>query len=229
MDTVNTGGSVPHGIQDISTFDASRSALLTIDVQTDLATRGSVAYCSGSIAASLPLAEVVTCYRAAGKPIVHTVRLFHEDGSNAPQPYRKVIEQRGALLAPASSGGELLPGIRPFPTVKLDPEALFSRRLQGLSPTEWAVLKPGFGAFFETRLRLHLERLGVECLVICGFGFVHGVRTTIVEAVDRGFDVILPRNAVAGIHPRGLSECEEMGVAVVDSTDVCTWVTAGRG
>lgn len=208
----------------INVFDPARSALITIDVQTDFATRGGVAYTRGSASIVETVGVLVDRFRTSVRPIVHTVRLFHEDAGDMYGPFGSVVERVGNLVTPGTTGCELIPRVRPEHRTRLNIETLFGRRLQELASDEWALLKPGLGAFFDTRLRVHLERLGIESLVVAGIGFPHGVRPTIVEAIDRGFGVIMPCNAVTGVYRRGISECAEMGALIVDSAEVCDWM-----
>ena len=57
------------------------STLVTIDVQRDVL-EGQPLEVPGSSAAADAIGRLADCFRAAGRPIVHMVRLYERDGSN---------------------------------------------------------------------------------------------------------------------------------------------------
>ena len=68
------------------------------------------------------------------------------------------------------------------------------------SPT-FVIRKHRFGAFYETRLHLLLEQLGIEVLYVAGLTTNACVETTIREAYLRDYDVVAIEDCIAGVNP----------------------------
>lgn len=80
--------------------------------------------------------------------------------------------------------------------------------------------KPRWGAFFETPLEDHLRGHGVSTIVFCGCNFPNCPRTSIYEASERDFAVVLADDAISGLYERGRHELENIGVGVMPSTEL---------
>ena len=91
-------------------FDAA--ALVTIDVQRDTLD-GRPLEIPGTSAALAAMAKLAQAFRRAGRPIVHVVRLYREDGSNVDLSRRALVEGGARILAPGDEGAELAPGLAP--------------------------------------------------------------------------------------------------------------------
>ena len=100
---------------------------------------------------------------------------------------------------------------------KLDAEQLLGGELQPLGPVEWAMYKPRWGAFYETPLEAHLRGFGVDTIALCGANFPNCPRTSIYEASERDFRIVVAVDAVSGIYDRGREELEGIGVALTDA------------
>lgn len=61
--------------------------------------------------------------------------------------------------------------------------------------------KPGKGAFYATDLEHILLTQKIDTLIICGVTTQVCVETTVREANDRGFNVIVPEDCVGSYHP----------------------------
>ena len=77
------------------------------------------------------------------------------------------------------------------------------------------IYKPRWGAFFQTPLEKHLKRVGVDTLVFCGCNFPNCPRTSIYEASERDFRLILIEDAVSGLYDKGAEEMRKIGVVVM--------------
>ena len=198
-------------------FDAA--ALVTIDVQRDTLD-GRPLEIPGTSAALAAMAKLAQAFRRAGRPIVHVVRLYREDGSNVDLSRRALVEGGARILAPGDEGAELAPGLAPDGAPELDADALLAGELQPLGSGEWVLYKPRWGAFYETALEEHLRALGVDTLVFCGANFPNCPRTSVYEASERDFRIVVATDGVSGIYDRGRAELEAIGVRLVPADEV---------
>ena len=194
-----------------------RSALITIDVQKDTLD-GQPLEIPGT-SASLPnLCRLATRFRSECRPIVHAVRLYEPDGSNV-DPCRRHAFERGAKVLLAGSGGsQVAEALLPRRDVIIDPPLLLSGHLQAIGMREWLMYKPRWGAFFRTPLEEHLRSLGVSTLVFAGCNFPNCPRTSIYEASERDFRLVVIADAISLFDECARRELETIGV-LVQSTD----------
>ena len=184
-----------------------RSALLTIDVQEDFAAPGAPAEIAGTAACLPAMGRVLEAYRKRGLPVVHVVRLYLEDGSNADVSRREAIERGARIVTPESHGAELAAPLKPNPEFRLDAARLLSGNLQELGPDEWVMYKPRWDAFHGTPLLWHLRRLGVNTVVVAGCNFPNCPRATIYGASMRDFRIVLVTDAVSECTRKGSRNC----------------------
>ncbi len=204
------------------------AALLTIDVQRDFCVPGGPAEVPGTVEAIPAMRQVVDRFRCHRRPIIHVVRLYRPDGSNVDLSRRALVTEGQQLVAPGTEGAELVEGLKPDPTVALDTEWLLSGRLQQVGDSEWIMYKPRWGAFFQTPLAEHLHRLGVDSVVVCGCNFPNCPRTTVYEASERDFRLVLVRDATSGLYERGEDELASIGVRLFTAQDCEAWVADRR-
>jgi len=200
--------------------DYSHMALLTIDVQNDFTLTNAPLEVSGTRAVLSRIRELVLAFRQSNRPIVHIVRLYLPDGSNADLCRRKAIENGKQAVVPNSQGAELVGEIKPSADVILDSEKLLSGELQLIAPKEWVVYKPRWGAFFHTPLQRHLEELNINTVAICGCNFPNCPRTTVYEASERDFRIVFAVDAVSKAYEQGLTEINNIGVALLSSAEI---------
>ena len=202
------------------------AALLTIDVQCDFTAPGAPAEIPGTAEAAGRMGRLVGAFRDRDAPIVHVVRLYRRDGSNVDPCRRAAIEDGASIVAPGSDGAELVDDLKPSASTRLDPDVLLAGDLQRIAEAEWAMYKPRWGAFYDTPLAAHLDSLAVDTLVVCGCNFPNCPRTTVYEASERDFRVVLAADAVSGTYERGLEELADVGVAVTGTDEVVGWLAA---
>jgi nicotinamidase-related amidase len=196
--------------------DFAHAALITIDTQRDVLDGGALEV-PGTSAALAPIARLVQAFREAGRPIVHVVRLYQPDASNVDLCRRQAVQAGARMLAPDTEGSQLAAEILPTPGALLDAEHLLAGEMQRLGPREVAMYKPRWGAFYATPLHEHLRAQEVNTLAFCGCNFPNCPRTSIYEASERDYRVVLARDAVSGLYERGERELEGIGVRVVSS------------
>ena len=201
---------------DCTTPHLNRAALVTIDVQRDVLD-GQPLEIAGSSAALPAMCELAQAFRDCERPIVHIVRLYRPDGSNVDLCRREDVMRGWQALAPDSDGVQLAAGLAPADHKRLDAELLLGGAIQRLGEAEVVIYKPRWGAFYETPLQDHLRSLDVDTLVFCGVNFPNCPRTSIYEASERDFRVVVPTDAVSGIYDRGRAELQSIGVRLTEA------------
>lgn len=195
-----------------------KAALLTIDVQIDTLD-GQPFEISGTSAALPCIAALCAAFRQRSLPLVHVLRLYREDGSNAELCRREPLAagekfflagHPGRLIAP-----ELLPAAAPEP----DDELLLSGARQALGAAEWYSYKPRWGAFYGTTLTDHLRQLGVTTVLIAGCNYPNCVRATVYEASARDFRVVALSDGISNFTEHGWQELRSIGINVMSAAD----------
>jgi len=209
---------------------AGSAALVLIDVQRDFV---DVSDDMGGEEASMPVAgtaaaiaamsKLAKAFRERGLPIVHIVRLYQPDGSNVDLVRRRLIEQGARIAAPGSAGSQIAADLLPD-VVELDHELLLSGGLQQIGTAEHVIYKPRWGAFYRTSLERHLRESGIDTVVFAGCNFPNCPRTSIYEASERDFRIVLVSDAVSGLYDRGVDECRAIGVDVRDLSATLDWL-----
>jgi nicotinamidase-related amidase len=208
---------------------AESAALLLIDMQRDFVDApgaGAAMPVAGTNAVIPAITKLASAFRRRGLPIVHVIRLYRADGSNVDLVRRHSIEQGARVAVPGSPGSqiaaELLPG-----DVELDHELLLAGGLQQVGAAEHVLYKPRWGAFYDTVLERHLRESGSSTVVFAGCNFPNCPRTSVYEASERDYRVVLVSDAVSGTYERGLDECLAIGVSVTDTSETLAWLARG--
>jgi nicotinamidase-related amidase len=207
--------------------DFGSAALITIDTQIDTLD-GEPLEIPGTSQAVPQIAALAAAFRNAHRPVVHVVRLYRKDGSNVDLCRRAAVEEGAEILPPGSRGAQLAPGLLGDSGLQLDSEALLAGEVQRVGETEVVIYKPRWGAFYETPLESHLREQQVSTIVFCGCNFPNCPRTSIYEASERDFRIVLADDAVSGFYERGRTELENIGVALMPTGDVLAEVSAER-
>ncbi|WP_207944880.1 cysteine hydrolase family protein [Actinomadura rubrisoli] len=204
---------------------ADTAALILIDVQRDFFEEDAPARIEGTSEAIPAMAELASAFRAKGLPIVHVVRLYLPDGSNADMVRRHAIENGARVVRPGSPGAQVAPELLPA-KAELDDEILLKGGFQAVGPREHIMYKPRWGAFYGTALEGHLRDAGADTLVFAGCNFPNCPRTSVYEASERDFRAVLVADAMSGVYDRGAAECRRIGVPVWNVAETVKWLEA---
>jgi nicotinamidase-related amidase len=111
------------------------------------------------------------------------------------------------------------------PSLRLDPDLLLANGIQEVGSGEVVIYKPRWGAFFKTPLEAHLRSHRASTTVFCGCNFPNCPRTSIYEASERDFRVVLATDAISGLYDRGEQELAGIGVQLMRSDAVVAALT----
>ena len=127
--------------------------------------------------------------RRAGVRVVHCLAGFRPDrqGTATNAPLLNALLRNPDHLVLGTPAVELVPTLGP------EPSDVSFMRLHGLTP------------FIGTGLDQHLRNLGVTTIVTTGVSVNLGVLGMVMGAVDLGYRVVLPIDAVAGV-PRAYAD-----------------------
>jgi nicotinamidase-related amidase len=128
------------------------------------------------------MAALVRAARAAGVPILHCTAERRADGRGANTNARifQYMAKAPVKLLPGSEAAAIVPEI------EVREEDLVLPRLHGLSP------------FQGTELDFLLRNLGVRTIVGIGVSVNVAIQNLAFDAVNAGYQVVIPRDAVAG-------------------------------
>lgn len=176
----------------------AHTAIITSEVQNGVVGQRSAlpALAEAAAATMLPsLARLLPAARSAGVQVVHCTAYRRADGKGANHNARLFMGVRKSPVA-------LLPGtpeVAVVPELGPEPADLVLTRTHGLSPMAGTDLDPV------------LRNLGVRTIVATGVSVNVAITNLVMDAVNLGYDVVLPRDAVCGI-PAGYAD------AVIDNT-----------
>lgn len=105
--------------------------------------------------------------------------------------------------------------IKPIGFQELRFDELLAGKILQVGSHEWAIYKPRWGAFYQTKLDEFLRRLEVDTLVFIGCNFPNCPRTSIYEASERDYRLIMIEDVVSGTYERGLTELSNIGVRMI--------------
>jgi nicotinamidase-related amidase len=173
------------------------TAVVTSELQNGVVGESSVlpelaAAARGTIANT---ARLCTAARAAGATVIHCTAATRPDrrGSNTNARLFHAVRKTGRGMEPGSPATDVVPELGP-----VDGDFVLSR-LHGLDPMAGTDLDPV------------LRNLGVTTLVVTGVSVNVAVTNLVMDAVNRAYQVVVPRDAVTGIP-------EDYADAVIDNT-----------
>ncbi len=144
-------------------------------------------------------ARVCRAARAVGARVVHCTAEHRADGAGITENAKimaliaKLGRQEGLPTEAGSPGAALVPELGP------EPADIFIPRMHGMTP------------FTSTSLDQMLRNLGTRTIVATGVSVNIGILGLCLNALDLGYQVVLVRDAVAGVPA-------EYADAVIDNT-----------
>ena len=184
--------STPYAWPHDSSLSPHTTALLIIDMQRDFLSVGgyldSQGYSPARFQSIIPrLVSLLSSFRRAGFPIFHTREghASHLATISSREKHRSSIGGSpvgsqgplGRLLIRGERGHDIISELQPL-------------------PREPVIDKPGRGGFTHTELETALKGRGIKNLVVCGVTADACVSSTVREASDRGFDVLVVEDGV---------------------------------
>lgn len=164
--------------------EPAHTALLTQEIQRGV--MGDLSQLPDLAANAKPklpnMARLVEAARAAGVQVVHCVAERRPDGKGANRNAR-IFNYMGSAqvqLLPGSDAAAIVP------EVPVRDEDLVMSRLHGLCP------------FQGTELDFVLRNLGVTTIVAVGVSVNVAITNLAFDAVNAGYQMVIPRDAVAG-------------------------------
>jgi nicotinamidase-related amidase len=186
-----------------SILEPATTAVLTMELQNGVVGEGAML---GALVEELGRAGTLDTVRRlcdgareAGARVVHCTAVSRADGAGAAEnckifalSARQRREQGHGATDLGTPGAEVIPGLE-------DPRDIVVPRLHGMTP------------FTSTSLDQILRNLGIRTVVATGVSVNLGVWGMAMSALDLGYQVVIPRDAVAGV-PR------EYADAVLDNS-----------
>ncbi|MFD7628122.1 isochorismatase family protein [Streptomyces sp. NPDC059851] len=129
------------------------------------------------------VAALVDAAHAAGVQVLHAVAERRPDGRGASANAR-LFGAAGRLPVRQLTGSR---AVRVAPPIRVAEEDLVVRRLHGLSPMA------------GTEVDALLRNLGVRTLVVAGVSSNIAIPNTVFDAVNLGYRVVVPTDAIAGV------------------------------
>lgn len=160
---------------------------------------------SAQMAATRRLTDLA---RVKGFPVIYTTIAYHPGEIEAL-----------AWLQKAKGMAALLEGSR---LVEIDDAT-------GIQPQDPIITKKGASAFFGTSLSAILVAQKIDTLIVAGATTSGCVRATVVDAVQSGFNTLVPADCCAdralAPHNAALYDIDQKYADVTTSEDILSWLT----
>lgn len=130
------------------------------------------------------IARLTETFRTAGAPVVHTTIVLRPDGAGTQANCLLLgsLKKKGAVVA-GRKEAEIHPDLTPHAT------DIVVQRVHGLTP------------FHNSELESLLRERGVDTVVLAGVSTNIGIPGAALEAVNRGFTVVVAEDCTAGAWP----------------------------
>jgi nicotinamidase-related amidase len=165
--------------------EPGRTAVVTQECQVGVigaeAVLGDLAQAAGRAVPNI--ARIVERARTVGAAVVHCLAERRPDGRGGNSNARlfRAMARLQVPIETGTSGAALVPELGP------DPGDVVLRRLHGIGPMG------------GTDLDAVLRNLGVTTIVATGVSVNIAITNLVMDAVNAGYDVVLARDAVAGV------------------------------
>ncbi|HET8617344.1 MAG TPA: cysteine hydrolase [Acidimicrobiales bacterium] len=175
-----------------------RTAVVTSEVQNGVVGEDALLPALAEVARGgmIPaLARLVKSARAAGVEVVHATyerRIDGKGGNVNARLFTALVDSPVKMLRGSEAA-------KVVAEVGVEPTDMVLPRTHGLNPMSGTDLEPV------------LRNMGVNTIVVTGVSVNVAIPNLVMEAVNRGFDVVVPRDAVCGV-PADYAE------AVIDNT-----------
>jgi nicotinamidase-related amidase len=133
--------------------------------------------------------RLVKAGRAAGIEVVHCVAASRVDFKGSMKNTVFAARARKAAQEHPRTEEELAEFAEVTPEIEVEPGDIVLSRLHGMSPMT------------DTGLDMILRNMGVSTIVAGGVSLNIGVTGLVIEAVNRAYDVVIARDACAGVPP----------------------------
>jgi biuret amidohydrolase len=177
-------------------FSVPSTALMVIDMQRDFVEPGGFGELLGNDVAPMSsivpaLQTVLDAARSTGLTVIHTREGHRPDLSDCPPAKRARGNLAVGIGDHGPNGRILVRGERGHDII----DDLYPR------PGEPVVDKPGKGSFYATDLDTILQTRGITSLVVTGVTTGVCTHTTVREANDRGYEVLVLSDCVQSYFP----------------------------
>lgn len=169
-----------------------RPALLVIDFAVGFTAEDSSPLRCDCDQALEVTSRLLAAARESGAPVIYTTVAYDEAGRRAASVFIEKVPAL-ALLQAGGRWSEIDPRVAP-------------------RPDETVITKLFTSAFFGTTLAEMLHGYGCDAVIVVGNSTSGCVRATVVDAMQHGFRVLVPRDGVAdraaGAHEASLTDIE---------------------
>ncbi|WP_128430602.1 cysteine hydrolase [Streptomyces cyaneus] len=168
-------------------LDPATTVLLTVECQQGVVGPDSalpeLAKEARSSGALVNVARLVAAAHESGVQVIHAVAERRPDGRGASRNAR-LFRAAERLPVQQLSGTT---AVRVAPPIEVAEEDFVVRRLHGLSPIQ------------GTEVDALLRNLGCRTLIVTGVSANVAIPGAVFDAVNRGYAVVVPRDAIAGV------------------------------
>lgn len=198
-------------------LDPATTALLTVECQNGVVGEESalpeLAKAARESGMLERVAALVEAARGAGVQVLHAVAERRPDGRGA-NANARLFRAAGKLPVRQTTGSRAVQVAAPITVAERD---LVVRRLHGLSPMA------------GTDLDALLRNLGVRTLVVTGVSSNIAVPNTVFDAVNLGYQVVVPSDAIAGVPASCTAEVIRNSLALVATITTAEALIEGWG
>jgi nicotinamidase-related amidase len=171
-------------------MDGARSALVVNEMQSSMVGPDVEGPMAAAGRAVLPnIVRLVEGARHADVPVIHCLKIFRRDGVARNRNivlYKRRDAASAPLDRPPIADSRPVAGTEVHPALGPDERDVVVSRLHGMS------------SISDTGVDPLLRTLGVDTVVVTGISVNIGVTNVTMDLVNRGYDVIVPRDAIGG-------------------------------